>query len=194
MGRVGKSPKDVLSLQGPPPGEPRCGGGPLKSEPTSWVFGGQIAKHPQSLTSPAAVRACPVFFMVEFSPLPEAPLGVNVMGVSMAGPEGLWWAGGHVAGRRAPTHFCRSTPHGHRPAQSPPGCGCGRMCRGPVQPMQVSDHRAVSVECSQGALAVLAPSREGHVSVVPLMTGRSAAAPPTQPHCYHKKQEATPCR
>ena len=98
-------------------------------------------------------------------------------------------------GRQEGSHpSCRSPPPGHRPAQSPQGCGCGRMCRGLVQPMQVSDHRVVSVECSQGALAVLALSQEGHVSVVPGMTGRSAAATPTQPHCYHKKQEATPCR
>ena len=79
------------------------GGGPIKSEPTFGVFGGQIAKHPQYLPPPAAVRACPVFFMAKFSPLPEALLGANGMGVSMAGLEGLWWAGGLVAGRRAPT-------------------------------------------------------------------------------------------
>ena len=41
--------------------------------------------------------------MAKFSPLPEGLLGANGMGVTMAGPEGLWWAGGHVAGRRAPT-------------------------------------------------------------------------------------------
>ena len=31
------------------------------------------------------------------------------MGVSTAGLEGLWWAGGHVVGRRAPTHL--ASPH-----------------------------------------------------------------------------------
>ena len=47
--------------------------------------------------------------MAKFSPLPEGLLGVNEMGMSMAGLEGLWWAGGHVAGRRAPTDL--TGPH-----------------------------------------------------------------------------------
>lgn len=80
--------------------------------------------------------------MVEFSPLPEALLGVNAMGVSMAGLEGLWWAGGHVAGRRAPTH--PAGPHllvigPHRVHQAVDVLE-GAEVQGPVQPMQVSDH------------------------------------------------------
>ena len=69
-------------------------------------------------------------------------MGVNEMGMSMAGLEGLWWAGGHVAGRRAPTDL--TGPHllvigPHRVHQAVDVVE-GAEVRGPVQPMQVSDH------------------------------------------------------
>ena len=103
-----------------------------------------------------------------------------------------------MAGRRAPTHL--AGPHvmviGPHTA---PGCGRGRRYSGQglVQRMQASDRHVVSVECSQGALAVLPHSREGHVSMVPGMTlpGRSASSAPHPTSLrYHKKQETTPCR
>ena len=53
----------------------------MAQTPIFWAFGRQVPKHPQYLPTPTAVRACPVFFMAKFSPLPEGLLKANGMGV-----------------------------------------------------------------------------------------------------------------
>ena len=110
------------------------------------------------------------------------------MGVCTAGPEGLWWAGGHVAGRRAPTHL--AGPHvmvgGLHTVHQAVDVVEGAVVQGPVQPMPVSDHRAV---------AVLPHSQVGHVSMASGMTRRSASsAPHPTSLSYHKKQKTPLCR
>ena len=84
------------------------------------------------------------------------------MGVSTPGLEGLWGAGGHGAGRRAPS--IQTGPHvmvvGPHTVHQALDVVEGAVVQGPVQPAQAPDHQLVSVEYAQGALAMLPHFRE----------------------------------
>lgn len=81
-------------------------------------------------------------------------MGANGTGLFIGGLEGLWWAGGHKADRRAPADpACLqgivTGPHTmHQAVNVVEGAVLQRPVQssGDAQPVQVSDHQAVRVE------------------------------------------------